>query len=457
MAERRPASLRRRLTVAALLWLALALAASGLVLRVAFEDSVERTFQLRLLTAVRGLAAVLEVTEDGRPTMLRPLGDPRFDQPFSGWYWQVADDNGTILRSRSLWDTTLPLNAATDPGGITFARVEGPQGEILLTAERDLTFPDRERPLHVTVAASRHDIDRELKAFDRLLLVSFILLAAGLAAAMAVQVSYGLKPLKRLTHELENLRRHAGGRLSGGYPAEIAPLAEALNTVLDHDAELVERARTHVGNLAHGLKTPLSVMRAELSSGAADPDVLADQVERMGRMVEHHLTRARAEASSARALGTTVPVAPVVADIAAMLEKIHAGRGLALSNQCAASAHFAGDSDDLAELVGNLMENACKWARTQVRVSAPAGPPLVLTVEDDGPGLSEEECAQATRRGARLDESAPGHGLGLAIVRDLAELYGGRLELDRSELGGLRARLIFTLPHASVDGAARQG
>lgn len=439
----RPASLRRRLILAALLWLALALAASGLVLRIAFEDSVERTFQLRLVTAVRSLAAVLEVDDQGRPILARPLGDPRFEQPFSGWYWQIADDSGVLLRSRSLWDTTLPVEPATDPGGVAFGRVTGPRGQSLLTAERDLTFPDRDRPLHVAIAASRHDVDRELKTFDRLLLVSFVLLAAGLAAAMAVQVGYGLRPMKRLTGELETLRKRAGGRLSGGYPAEIAPLAEALNTVLDHDAELVERARTHVGNLAHGLKTPLSVMRAELSSGAADPAVLADQLDRMGRMVEHHLTRARAEASSARALGATVPVAGVVTDIAAMLAKIHAERGLELTNSCDADAVFAGDADDLAELVGNLMENACKWARGRVHVTAQAGPPLVLTIEDDGQGLSDEDCAHATRRGARLDESAPGHGLGLAIVRDLAELYGGRLELDRSELGGLRARLIF--------------
>ena len=437
-------SLRRRLIVAALLWLALALAASGTVLRVAFENSIERTFQLRLVTAVRGLAAALEIDPDGKPVLTRALGDPRFDQPFAGWYWQVADEDGSVLlRSRSLWDTALPVMDSPEPGAVVFGRAAGPQGQTLLTAERDLTYPGRERPLHVQVAASRHDVDRELQTFDRLLLVSFVLLAAGLAGAMAVQVGYGLRPLKRLTAELAGLRRRAGGRLSGGYPAEIAPLADAMNAVLDHDAELVNRARTHVGNLAHGLKTPLSVMRAELSSGQPHPSVLADQVERMVRLVEHHLTRARAEASSARALGATAPVAEVVGEIAAMLSKIHAGRGLTLSNDCGPDIGFAGDREDLAEMVGNLMENACKWARTRVRVSARDGSELVLMVEDDGQGLDEEDRIHATRRGARLDENAPGYGLGLSIVRDLAELYGGRLELDASPLGGLAARLIF--------------
>jgi signal transduction histidine kinase len=437
-------SLRGRLILAATFWLALALAASGTVLRVAFEDSIERTFQLRLVTAVRSLAAALEVDASGKLTLVRPLGDARFEQPYTGWYWQVTDDSGVLLRSRSLWDTTLPVIPPPEPGAVAFGRTQGPQGQNLLTAERDLVFPDRDRPVHVAVAASRHDVDRELQSFDRLLLVSFVLLAVGLAATMAVQVGYGLKPLRRLTAELAALRDRPGRRLSGGYPAEIAPLAEALNTVLDHDVELVDRARTHVGNLAHGLKTPLSVMRAELSSGQADNAVLADQVERLARLVEHHLTRARAEASSARALGTLVPVTEVVGEIAAMLNKIHAGQGLTIDNGCDALARFAGDREDFAEMVGNLMENACKWAKSRVHVTASAGAALVLGVEDDGPGLSEDECAEATQRGTRLDESAPGHGLGLAIVHDLANLYGGRLELDRSPLGGLSARLVFT-------------
>ena len=434
-------SLRRRLILAATAWLVLALAVSGAVLRLAFEDSIERTFQLRLLTAVRGLAAALEVDEAGRPQLTRPLGDPRFDQPYSGWYWQVADESGVLLRSRSLWDASLPVQAPPEPGTAAFGRAEGPQGQALLTAERDIVPLDGAKPLHVTVAASRHDVDRELKGFDRLLAISFALLALGLAAAMAVQVTYGLRPLSRLAAELDALKRRPGQRLSGGYPAEIAPLAEALNAVLDHDAELVDRARTHVGNLAHGLKTPLSVMRAELSSGGADNAVLAEQVERMGRMVEHHLTRARAEASSARAIGATHKVVEVATEIAAVLAKINAGRGLVLDNQCDAEARFAGDREDLAGMLGNLMDNACKWARGRVVVRTQGE--LAITVEDDGPGLSEAECAEATRRGARLDESAPGHGLGLAIVRDLAALYGGRLVLERSSLGGLAARLEF--------------
>jgi len=419
-------------------WLILALATSGTLIRFAFEDSVERAFKQRLATAVRSLAAALEVGPDGSVQLARPVGDPRFEQPLSGWYWQVADTGGVKLRSRSLWDAALPVLPAPEPGVVAYGRATGPQGEALLTAERDLTFPERAQPVHVAVAASRADVDAELARFDRLLGASFLVLALGLAAAMAVQVRYGLKPLSRLAAELDALKRAEGRRLSTDYPTEIAPLAEAMNAVLDHDAQLVERARTHVGNLAHGLKTPLAVLRAELSSGAPDPDALAEQAARMERLVEHNLARARAEASSARVLGTTVPVAEVVAEIARVLAKVHADKGLAI--ECSGDSQFPGDRDDLAEMMGNLMDNACKWARRRVVVTAAAGQ---LTVEDDGPGLTAEQCAEATRRGIRLDETAPGHGLGLAIVRDLAELHGGVLELGPSELGGLRARLTF--------------
>lgn len=450
MAVKAPQSLRRRLIAAAILWLALALAASGVVLRLAFEDSVERTFQLRLLTAVRSLAAAIDVDTDGKFRLARPLGDSRFDQPFSGWYWQVAEDHTVLLRSRSLWDTSLPvLPPPEEAGGAVFGRTPGPDGQSLLTAERDLTFPDHDGTVHVAVAADRHDIDRELARFDRVLAGSFVLLALGLAAAMAIQVGYGLKPLKRLTADLAGLRRHPGQRLCGPYPSEIAPLAQALNSVLDHDAELVERARTHVGNLAHGLKTPLSVMTAEISSPHADTRIIRQQIDQMRRLVEHHLTRARAEASSSRALGAQVLVTEVVGEITAVLTKIHAGRGLTLENTCDSDARFAGDREDLAEMLGNLMDNACKWGHSRVRIGAVMNQgQLCLDIEDDGPGLTTSQCEEVMGRGIRLDESAPGHGLGLDIVRDLAGLYGGRLNLEPSPLGGLRARLTFTPSHS---------
>lgn len=435
-------SLRTRLIAASIAWLAVALLAGGLVLRFAFADSVERAFQQRLSATLRALTASVEVSPEGIVRPARPIGDPRFDQAYSGWYWQISNHQ-SLARSRSLWDFDLPNTNPAEPGSVHFGIAIGPRGEELITAERDLTFPALATPLHVTVAASRDEIDREVAGFDRLLLISFLTLGIGLIAAVWLQVGYGLKPLRRLAGELERLRGQPAGRLEGPYPTEVAPLADALNAVLDHDAKLVERARTHVGNLAHGLKTPLAVLKAELAADHRDAAAMAAQIERMARLIDHQLARASAEAGSARALGARVPVAELVHEIAALLSRIYAERDIALRVDCPAEAAFTGDREDLAEMVGNLMENACKWARATVVVTVLAKPGLTLLIEDDGLGLTEEQCAEATGRGIRLDQSAPGHGLGLAIVRDLSHLYGGTLSLERSGLGGVAARLCF--------------
>jgi signal transduction histidine kinase len=435
-------SLRTRLIVASIAWLAMALLAGGMVLRFAFTDSVERAFQQRLTAILRALTAAIDVTPEGIVRLARPIGDPRFDQAYSGWYWQVSNHQ-SLARSRSLWDFDLPTISPAEPGNVHFGMAAGPRGEGLITAERDLTFPAFATPLHVTIAASRDEIDHEIAGFDRLLLVSFLGLGAGLVAAVWWQVGYGLKPLRRLAGELERLRGQPAGRLEGPYPAEVAPLADALNAVLDHDAKLVERARTHVGNLAHGLKTPLAVLKVELATNHTDRSAMTAQIERMARLIDHQLARASAEAGSARAIGTRVPVADVVHEIAAVLARVYAERGIALYADCPAEATFPGDREDLAEMVGNLMENACKWASTRVLVMVLTKPGLTLLIEDDGPGLTAEQCTEATGRGIRLDESAPGHGLGLAIVRDLSHLYGGTLSLERSALGGVAARLHF--------------
>jgi signal transduction histidine kinase len=434
-------SLKFRLIAAAAAWVAAGLVAAGLVIRISFEDSVQRTFQLRLLATLRSLVSVVEVQADGKLSVTKPIGDPRFDQAYGGWYWQITGESQTALRSRSLWDFDLPTTKAGDPGEIRFGKAVDPRGRELLTAERDLAFAPSDRTVHVVVAASRYDVDKEINRFDTILLVSFLCLGAGLLAALWFQASFGLAPLEKLARDLDNLRKVPGARLGGDHPAEIAPLAQALDSVLDHDSQLIERARTHVGNLAHGLKTPLAVMKAELAADRADIGVLHEQLDRVSRLVEHNLTKARSEATLARALGSETPVAPVVDDIVRTLSKAYGHRGLEMISAIDRGAAFPGDSEDLAEMVGNLAENACKWAGSKIRLSSePSG----IVVDDDGPGLGDDECQAVTERGTRLDENTPGHGLGLSIVAELAQLHGGRLELSRSELGGLKARLTWT-------------
>jgi signal transduction histidine kinase len=320
-----------------------------------------------------------------------------------------------------------------EPGALHIRRETGPRGQILEVMERDLALGENGRRLHVAVAADRSELDAEIGRFRLLLALSLGGLGLGLLVAVMVQVGYGLRPLRRLEGELDELTKGAS-RLGGVYPAEIAPLVEAMNRVLDHDEQLIRHARNHLGNLAHALKTPLAVLRAECGGVPQ----AAPQIERVTRLIDLHLARAAADSSSSRAVGRRVALAPLLADLAGALRKVHADRHLEIAVDCPPEADMAGEADDLAEMAGNLMDNACKWAGARVRVTAGKG---LIRVEDDGPGLSPQQAESAARRGIRLDESVPGSGLGLAIVADLAALGGLSLSFGRSQWGGLAVGL----------------
>jgi signal transduction histidine kinase len=433
-------SLRARLLWGAGLWLAASLVAGGLVLHHAFLDAVEDGLNRRLDAHLLGLAAGIDTTPDGAVAIAPPKGEPRFDQPYSGWYWQVSDGTRLLARSRSLWDFALTPAPPPEGGGIRHLAALGPQGQALAVAERDLIPPDGTKALHVTVAADRSELDAELARFRLLLGLALGGLGLGLMGAVWFQVGYGLRPLGRLAAELERLMRQ-GGRLGGPYPAEVAPLASALNRVLDHDARLIEAARAHLGNLAHGLKTPLAVMRAELATARPDSALIEREMAHLTRLVDIHLSRARAEAARSAAPAHGTAIAPIAQDLAAAMARIHGARALAITLDIADGATLPADGDDLAEILGNLLDNACKWAATRVVVSA--GPDW-LAVEDDGPGLTPDQAMAATRRGMRLDESVPGSGLGLHIVADLAAMLDLDLEFGRAELGGLRVSVTRT-------------
>lgn len=437
---RPPPSLSGRLVAAALIWLLVLLLVGGWVLAWAFRDSVEQEFGQRLDAMVRATIAATEIGADGVTVADRPLGDPRFDQIYSGWYWQVSPPKGPVLRSRSLWDQVLPTTH--DAQDVEFRHADGPKGERLLVAERDIQMADTRGIVHVLIAADLAEVSAGVRRFHLLLASALGLLGLGMAVAVLIQVRFGLRPLRGMMTDLEAIRRGERPRLSGRYPQEVAPLAAAMNGVLDKDAELIERARTHVGNLAHGLKTPLAVIQAEMS---AQPDrrVVANQVEAMRRLIEHHLGRASAVAGTGRVVGERVAVGPIAADIANALNKVFADRALSLSVEVADDISFHGHAEDLAEMLGNLMENACKWAQHQVRVEALAATEdgVILIVEDDGPGLTPEQAEAASCRGKRLDEMTEGWGLGLSIVADLVAVNGGSLDFGRSALGGLEVRL----------------
>ncbi|MDE3116884.1 MAG: histidine kinase, partial [Pseudomonadota bacterium] len=351
------------------------------------------------------------------------------------------------------WDKTIHQSDRSVRGGLTWGHGTGPENQPVRFVSRHVAFPvavssvpDDSRGYTFLVAGDTSEMDKEVARFDRMLSWSFALLALGLIGAIFLQVRIGLQPLRALSLRLADIRDGKARRLKGKFPAEIAPLAAELNSLIGHSEDVVGRARTHVSNLAHALKTPLSVLSGEASAAPGElGEAVERQVETMRRHVDHYLTRARA-AGALDVIGTRTPVKPVLDDLARVLRRIHAEKDVIINIDCPRALVFRGEKQDLEELAGNLMDNACKWARTRIAVAVRTeqGGRLILAVGDDGPGLTEEERTRVGARGERLDESVPGSGLGLAIVRDIVGLYGGQLDLDASALGGLEARL--TLP-----------
>ena len=446
-------SLAFRLVAGAGLWIAAALVAGGFALSSIFADSVERSFDARLEVYLDGLIAVSRTGAAGRLELARGLGEPRFTQPYSGWYWEIVGPQGPILRSRSLWDMVLDAQPGEE-GALRIYEIEGPDDNHLRVVERDVSLPNLPQRLHYIVAAEESEIGREVARFDKALAWALALLGGGLIAAVFIQVRFGLIPLRRMGTALAAIRAGRAEKLEGKFPKEVQPLADELNALLEHNADVVERARTHVGNLAHALKTPLAVLSNEAARSAGP---LAESVTRqaavMRRQVDHYLARART-AARAGVLGAKTPVLPVVEDLRRTLERIHIDRGISIGASGDPEAAFRGERQDLEEILGNIMDNGCKWAHGRVTVQlARVGQREIIDVEDDGPGLSPEERRQAFQRGKRLDEAVPGTGLGLAIVRDIAELYGGSVSLDKASLGGLRVSLV--LP--AIDAKATSG
>ncbi len=448
-------SLALRLFMSATLWTVVILFVTGFVLSTLYRQAVERSFDRRLGVYLRTLVAEVAAPEAADTRTPQPLGEPLFDLPLSGWYWQITRLQGAkpdVRSSRSLWDAGLPHLADRDvPTAVDGTRrsyVDGPEDQRLRLIERLVDLGEDGRFL-VAVAGDSQEIEEETRSFDRALLVTFGSLIAVLLLTTLFQVRFGLAPLKRISEGLAAIRTGAAERLEGSFPVEIAPLARETNALIDANREIVERARTHVGNLAHALKTPLSVMVNEANARTGDPlaTKVLEQAEIMRDQVARHLERARL-AARMTVVGTVTDVVPVVRALARTMEKIHHARGVAIAVDAPSVARFHGEQPDLEEMVGNLVDNACKWAQSRVSIEVlpqPAGgkPMIRIVVDDDGPGLTAAQREQVTRRGRRLDETKPGSGLGLSIVVELASLYGGSVALGSAPIGGLRAELVL--------------
>ena len=446
-------SLSGRLVAGAALWIAVALICAGVTLESMLRAHVTDALEARLVADLNQIVAALELGPDGAPRLSRRPSEPLFEKPYSGRYFQVSPPAGLPLRSRSLWDAALHLPDDELPdGSLHQHRISGPNGQHLLVLERSIRFTDSAPWLRVAMAADLVEIDEPLQRFRATLAMALGTLGLGLVAAVVLQVRYGLTPLRRLRAALGELRAGRRMRLAGDWPEEVQPLVHDFDAVLQHNEAVLERARTQAGNLAHALKTPISV----LANAAHRPvsslgETVRTETAAMRRQIDHHLARARAAATAERP-GAHADAIAIARRLARTLGKLYADRHVELTIDADAAPLFRGDSDDLAEILGNVMENACKWARTRAEVHlASAADGLEIVVDDDGPGLPEGSGEEAFRRGRRLDESVAGSGLGLAIVRDLVELYGGRIALARSPLGGLRVALA--LPAAPTERA----
>ena len=435
-------SLALRLMLGAGVWIVLALVASGVVLATLFEDYVERNFRQTLATYQQTLVAVADVSPDGSLATTRPLPDPRFDRPLSGWYWQINRGDIVAARSRSLWDQALTAMPRT-PQQVERV-VEGPNGERLWIAQREFRLPGDSEPITVLVAADSATMRDDLGSFNAVLAWALGALGALYFAAGFLQIRYGLRPLRRIEATLGAIRNGTSSRLVEEFPREIEPLAHEINSLLDHNATIIERARTQVGNLAHALKTPLTILRNDAAPTKGRlAETVGEQVAAMQQHIDYHLTRARA-AGAHRVLGTNTEVETSVAGILRAMARLYADKGLEFDIDIEPDLVVACEREDFDEILGNLLDNACKWSRLRVQIRATRDREHCrLRIEDDGPGINRNDRVLALGRGERLDESKPGTGLGLSIVTDIVALYGGSVELTASPLGGLAALVVL--------------
>ncbi len=452
-------SLTRRLIWLACLWIALALILAGWALTTQYQESALRRLGFILGDTIDEVVLATTLTPDG--VRVDEIKDAATLRGLSGKYWMVWEFDAAgrlrvLARSPSLAGETLYVDDELPQ------RLRSELG-VLITYDDPvgLLSPANSQPLRIAATRNtmegrslvfmagidRSNIDLDTRKFATFTWTALLILGLGLVIAVFLQVQIGLRPLFDLRVEISNITKGKAARIERDYPIEIAPLAEQVNRLLDHNQEVVERQRTHVGNLAHALKTPLSVMLAEAET-SRDPlaDLVRRQTEVMKGQVDHHLRRARAAARAAHGLGERTPVAEVLDEMAVMLERVFQSKAVEIDWRAPDELGFLGERQDLQEILGNLIENACKWSKRRVRISAGGSGlgQMIVVVEDDGPGLPEDQREGALKRGARMDEEAPGSGLGLAIVDDLTRAYGGRLTLGASDMGGLK--VILELP-----------
>ena len=438
-------------------WLILALAGTAFLLTDLYSRALDGNLTDQLKFTIDTLSSA---TLDSSEANFSDVGitDGRFNRASTGWYWVIRNEFGDVLTtSKSAVGSVVPaLTGSFDPDNYRTGILTDEAGNRIRAIERSTT--SNGRPLKITVTGNLDESLQRVGQFRGQTLTVLSAVGIALAIMSGIVARLALRPIDRLGKAIEQVREGEAETIVGSYPREIAPLAEEVNELLRSNTQILERARNQVGNLAHGLKTPLAVLRNEAAAARDNPlsRVVASETEKMTQLVTTYLDRARLAARSA-VVGKKADATMVMLRLVRVMQKLNQNVVIAFKRPDASLPWFRGDEGDLEEIAGNLLDNACKWSKGQIAVTmvaerTPSQQFLLIRIEDDGPGLTEEEAKKVLRRGVRLDEKTPGSGLGLDIVKELVDVYGGSLQLKRSVLGGLLAEL--RLPAAKV-GLAR--
>jgi len=447
-------SLRARLIIGAAIWIAIGVSAAGIFIAALFRQFATDMVDRDLRTNLEELVMLIDVDAEGFPHLHRPLSEPLFSQVGSGFSWQVSRSGESLIKSLSVSTDELPV--PTDALGTSELRkltLTGQRGPMIVFERLFLPEGGTPPPLRIQIGAESSVVDRLLPTFNIPLTFSLALLAFALIMAAALQVSFGLQPMSRLRRALGAIGSGEAAKLPGDFPSEVQPLVADLNNLIEINGQMVLRARTQAGNLAHALKTPLAVLmdeayRLESRGQTESATVILQQSQRMQRQIDYQIARARAAASRS-VPGVVASVLPAVSNIITAMKRLYVAKTLRIDVEIDARYVAVCDAMDLNEILANLIDNACKWAAKTVAIRGfvdESRNRVVIVVEDDGPGLPAQAMDVVFRIGERLDEQVPGSGLGLPIVRDLAQLYGGEIRLENSIKGGLKA--VLKLPQA---------
>ncbi len=446
-------SLALRLFLSASVWILLTLFSGGLLLSDIFRESTEKSFNDKLNLFMESLIGSSKIDSTNSITVVNSLGDPRFFQPYSGWYWQINEGSKTLVRSRSMWDQVLTLDKRLIGGRAQFLNPgknnKNSKGLVesqkLIILQREISFPGFDEPLTFMVSGDTEEFEKNISLYNNILISSLVILGLGLLLSVFLQVKYGLLPLKKIKNSLFKIRNGDATKLEENYPIEVSPLAREINILLEHNEKIVERAKTHVGNLAHALKTPLAVINNQLekNKNGVQTKIISPQVDMIKTYVDKYLNKARTS-SKTKIVNKKIDVEITTRKIIKIFQKINPQILINLKFEDQ-KLKFLGDSDDLNEILGNVLENACKWTKdfVEVHVSKNSKNEIKFIISDNGPGLSELERKKVFARGFRLDEQMPGTGLGLNIVKDTVEIYSGKVWMSESKLKGLSVNIIL--------------